>query len=159
MTETTRGVSAALQRALPFFISALVCTIAGGLLAAATAYAPTQKTVWATAYIVLVAGVAQGVLGAAMGWLAPNARLPITWTAFLLFTFGNAGVLIGQFTGLLAITFVAGAMLMIALVLIVIATHRDRAPAHPAALWTFRAIVIVLAVSVPVGLVLAALGD
>ncbi len=152
------GVSAVLRRALPFFVCALVSVIAGGMLAAATAYSTTQKTAWATAYIVLVSGVAQAVLGAAMGWLAPNARQPITWTSFVLFTLGNVGVLVGQFSGVIALTFVSGAMLMIALILVVVATHRDRAPAHPGALWTFRIIVILLAVSIPVGLTLAALG-
>jgi len=151
------GASGALRRALPFFIAALVYVIAGGLLAAATAYVTTQKTAWATAYIVLVGGVVQAVLGAALGWLAQRARMPLTWAAFVLFNLGNLGVLAGQLAGVLALTFAGGALLVIALILIIIATRRG-APAHPVLVWAFRVVAVILAVSIPTGLVLAAVG-
>jgi len=151
------GASGALRRALPFFVAAAVYVIAGGVLAAATAYVTTQKTAWATAYIVLVGGVAQAVLGAALGWLAQHARTALVWPAFVLFNVGSLGVLAGQLTGVLALTFTGGALLVIALVLIIIATRRG-APAHPVLLWGFRAVAVILAVSIPTGLVLAAVG-
>jgi len=151
------GASGALRRALPFFVAASVYVIAGGILAAATAYVTTQKTTWATAYIVLVGGVAQAVLGAALGWLAQRARMPLVWAAFALFNLGNIGVLAGQLTGLLALTFTGGALLVVALVLVIAATRRG-APTHPVVLWAFRIVVVVLAVSIPTGLVLAAVG-
>ncbi|WP_165310864.1 hypothetical protein [Microbacterium protaetiae] len=151
------GASGALRRALPFFVAALVFVVAGGLLAAATAYSTTEKTAWATAYMVLVGGVAQGVVGAAMGWLAQRARMPLTWAAFALFNLGSIGVLAGQLSGLLALTFTGGALLVIALILIIIATRRG-APAHPVLVWAFRVVAVVLAVSIPTGLVLAAVG-
>lgn len=157
MTSVSTGASGALRRALPFFVAALVCVIAGGLLAAATAYVTTQKTAWATAYLVLVGGVAQAVLGAAMGWLAQHARMPLTWAAFVLFTLGNIGVLAGQLSGLLPLTFAGGALLVIALALVIAATRRG-APAHPVLLWAFRIVAVILAVSIPTGLVLAAVG-
>lgn len=157
MTSVSTGASGALRRALPFFVAALVCVIAGGLLAAATAYVTTQKTAWATAYLVLVGGVAQAVLGAAMGWLAQHARMPLAWAAFVLFTLGNIGVLAGQLSGLLPLTFAGGALLVIALALVIAATRRG-APAHPVLLWAFRIVAVILAVSIPTGLVLAAVG-
>ncbi|UUT35946.1 hypothetical protein [Microbacterium elymi] len=46
---------------------------------------------------------------------------------------------------------------MAALAVIIAATRRG-APAHPVLLWGFRALVVVLAVSVPTGLVLAVVG-
>ncbi|UUT35945.1 hypothetical protein [Microbacterium elymi] len=97
-----------MRRALPFFVAALVFVVAGGMLAAATAYTTTQKTAWATAYLVLVGGVAQAGLGAAMGWLAQRAGAVLTWTGFVLFTVGNLGVLGGQLSGLVPLTFVGG---------------------------------------------------
>ncbi len=151
------GAPGALRRALPYLVSALVCTVAGGLLAAATAYASTQKTAWATAYLVLVGGVAQVGLGAALAWLAQHASMRTAWVGFVLFTLGNAGVLAGQLSGLIALTFTGGALLVVALAVIVAAT-RGGAPAHPVLLWGFRALVVLLAVSIPTGLVLAVVG-
>ncbi|GAA3774505.1 hypothetical protein GCM10022240_27890 [Microbacterium kribbense] len=152
-----RSVRAALRRALPYFIAAAVCIIVGGALAAATAYVTTQKTAWATAYIVLVGGVAQAVLGAALGWIATHARMPVVWTAFVLWNLANIGVVAGQLTGVIALTFLGGAAFVIALILIIVATLRA-GPAHPVLLWAFRIVVVLLVVSTPTGLVLAALG-
>lgn len=146
----------ALRRALPFFVAAAICITAGGLLAAVTASVTTQKTAWVTAYLVLVGGVAQAGLGAAMGWLARRARVRTAWIAFALFTLGNAGVLAGQLTALIAVTFVGGSLLVAALAVIVAATRGGDA-AHPVLLWGFRVLVLVLAVSVPIGLLLAAM--
>jgi len=151
------GASGALRRALPFFVAAAVYVIAGGVLAAATAYVTTQKTAWATAYIVLVGGVAQAVLGAALGWLSRHASTRLSQNACALFNVGNIGVLAGQLSGLLALTFAGGALLVAALILVILAA-RHREDAHPALLWTFRVLVVVLAVSIPTGLILAAVG-
>jgi hypothetical protein len=148
-------VRGAWRRVLPFFVGSLVCVVAGGLLAAATAYATTQKTAWATAYLVLVGGVAQAGLGVGLARLArPGAGA--VWTAFALFTLGNAGVLAGQLAGVIAATLAGAAMLVAALVAIVVLTRRGPA-AHPAVVWGFRALVILLAASIPTGLVIAVL--
>ncbi|HET8928875.1 MAG TPA: hypothetical protein VFN24_13730 [Microbacterium sp.] len=144
----------ALHRALPFLVAAAISITAGGVLAAATAYVTTQKTAWATAYIVLVMGVAQAGIGAAMGWLAQRASMRAAWIALVLFNLGSIGVLAGQLTGVIALTFAGGALLVAALVMIVAAT-RGGSPAHPVLVWSFRILVVVLAVSIPVGLLLA----
>jgi len=157
VSDTTSGAPGALRRALPFFICALVCVIVGGLLSAAAAYIITQKIAWAVAYIVLVAGVAQAGLGAALGWLAQRARPAVVWAAFVLWNLGNIGVVAGQLSGALAATMAGGALLVVALVLTIIASRRG-APTHLLLLWGFRVLVVVLAVSIPTGLVLAALG-
>jgi hypothetical protein len=154
---TMTGASGALRRALPFFVAALVCVVAGGLLAAATAYVTTQKTAWATAYIVLVGGVAQAGLGAALGWLARRAAVRTAWIVFALWNLGNAGVVAGQLSSLIVLTFAGGMLLVAALIVTVLATGGG-APTHPVLLWGFRVLVIVLAVSIPTGLVLAVVG-
>jgi hypothetical protein len=144
----------AVHRALPFLAAGVVWIIAGGLLAAATAYVTTQKTAWATAFIVLVGGIAQAGLGVAMGWLAQRARVRTAWIAFALFNLGSVGVLAGQLTAVIALTFAGGVLLVAALAVIVAAT-RHGSPVHPILVWSFRALVILLAVSIPVGLLLA----
>lgn len=154
MSEAAPWPVQALRRALPFFVAAAVAVTAGGVLAAATASVTTQKLAWATAYVVLVGGVAQAGLGAGMGWLAQRAGMRMAWIGFVLFNAGNIGVLAGQLAGIIALTFAGGALLVAALVVIVVAT-RGGGRRHPVLLWGFRAIVVILAVSIPIGLLLA----
>lgn len=167
---------------LPFLIAGIICVIAGGLLAAATAYVTTQKTAWATAYIVLVGGIAQIGLGAGVAWLAPLAPPRWAWWAFIGWNVGNAGVLTGQLAGVVALTDVGTIILVASLIVVLIAARSHRgpiqepvtvtqarqvspgdqpdfylplSPAHPAVLWAFRALIVLLAVTMPIGVVLA----
>lgn len=146
---------------LPFLVAGTVCIIAGGLLAAATAYVTTQQTAWATAYIVLVGGVAQIGLGAGVAWLSPHAGARLAHWAFAGWNLGNAGVLAGQLAAVVVLTDIGTAFLVATLVLVLIAVrgrHAADTPAHPGVLFAFRALVVLLAVSMPVGVVLAHLG-
>lgn len=73
--------------------------IAAGLIAAAVAHAPTQPMVWMVAYLVLVVGVVQCVLGEGQARLAaspPGAAA--VWSQWLLFNIGSAGVIAGTLT-------------------------------------------------------------
>lgn len=152
----------------PYLIAGLVCIVAGGLLAAATAYVTTQKTVWATAYIVLVGGVAQVGLGAAVAWLAPSAPRRFAWCAFVGWNIGNAGVLAGQLAAILPLTYIGTAILVASLVVILLSVRTGRiagadgalehAAAHPGVLWSFRGLVLLLAVTMPIGVILAQIG-
>lgn len=149
---------------VPFLIAGVACIVGGGLLAAATAYVTTQKTAWATAYLVLVGGIAQAGLGAAVAGLSPLASRRLAWTVLIGWNIGNAGVLAGQLSGLVALTDVGGAVLVVSLVLVLIAVRSGRradivlSPTHPGVLWAFRVLVLVLAVTIPIGLTLAHLG-
>ena len=49
--------------AAPFVAIGVLCVIAGGLTAGVTAPAASERSSWASAYLVLVAGVAQVGLG------------------------------------------------------------------------------------------------
>lgn len=153
---------------LPFLIAGAVCIIGGGMLAAATAYVTTEKTAWATAYIVLVGGVAQVVLGAAVAWLTPAAPVRLAWVAWAAWNVGNIGVVAGQIAGLLVLTDLGTAALVVGLAVILLsghgvgsglsadaATHRLR----PRLLLAFRIVVVLLAVSMVVGVVLAHAGS
>lgn len=149
------------HRDLPFLIAGAAYTIGGGLLAAATAYVTTQKTAWATAYIVLIGGVVQIALGAALAHLAPRAAATTDWIILALFNLGNAGVLAGQLGGVVLLTDLGTLSLAVSLALALVATWRGSdagGPTHPGWLWGFRVLLAFLAVSMVTGVVLAHLG-
>lgn len=101
---THRGDASAVSPALRerllatriFLMTAVAALLVAGFTAAAVAHAPTRLLVWMVAYLVLVAGVAQGVLG--LGQALLPARLPSgRWRAgeWVLFNLGNVGVIVG----------------------------------------------------------------
>ncbi|TAN03589.1 MAG: hypothetical protein EPN40_00550 [Rhodanobacteraceae bacterium] len=87
----------------PFLALGGAAIIAGGLLAAVVGLPgtamfnlPLRHFAWASAYLVLIVGVAQIVFGAGQAWL--SARVPETrWVAgeWVVFNLGNAGVIAG----------------------------------------------------------------
>ncbi|GGX98123.1 hypothetical protein [Streptomyces anandii] len=146
----------------PFAAPGIACVVAGGLVAAATAPAPSTHGSWAAAYLVLVAGVAQVALGWGQAALAPRppARGRVlaqagTWNL------GNAAVLIGTLTGVLTLVDLGGVVLVAGLALLADAVRggvRHGAQSRRWQLYGFRLLVVVLLVSVPTGLVLARIG-
>lgn len=149
------------KRQLPFLIAGAAYTIGGGLLAAATAFSTTEKTAWATAYIVLIGGVVQIALGAALANLAPRATSSTRWGVFVSFNLGNLGVLAGQLGQAVLLTDVATVVLAASLVLALVATWKGPAEGqavHPGWVWAFRILLVLLAVSMVTGVVLANLG-
>lgn len=142
--------------ASPFVAIGTACVIAGGLVAAAVATAPSELGSWAAAYLVLVAGVAQVALGAGPALLAP--RLPVrravaaelaAWNA------GNGAVLAGTLLGAAWLADVGGAVLIAALALALAGVRGAvRQPAWP--LHLYRGLVALLLLSIPVGLIIAA---
>ncbi|MGH8182271.1 MAG: hypothetical protein ACREPH_01260 [Rhodanobacteraceae bacterium] len=100
------------RAARPFVLLGGTAIIAGGLLAAvvglpgaaATANLPLRHLAWASAYLVLIVGVAQIVFGAGQAWLP--ARVPAAgWVAgeWIVFNLGNAGVIAGTLFGSFAL--------------------------------------------------------
>lgn len=141
--------------ALPFAVFGAGCVVAGGLVAAATASAPTEHGTWAAAYLVLVAGVSQMALG--VGQAALAARTPtraMVAAEFAIWNLGNAAVITGTLLGLTTMIDVGGAFLVVALGLLLLAV-RGTAGRYRWSLLAFRLLVVVLLVSIPVGLVLA----
>src|SRR5699024_4635774 len=99
-SRETAVVSPALHERLMaariFLATALAALLVAGFTAAAIAHAPTRLLVWMVAYLVLVAGVAQGVLG--LGQALLPVRLPSRrWRVaeWILFNLGNVGVIAG----------------------------------------------------------------
>lgn len=151
------------RAALPFAVAGTACTVAGGLVAAVTATAPSERGAWAAAYLVLVAGVAQVALGAGQAWLAPSPPAPrLVAAQFTGWNSGNAAVLAGTLLSATPLVDIGGAVLVVALALLVHGTRGARAGGAGAlaarrrwSLHAFRLLVVVLLVSVPIGLVLA----
>lgn len=149
------GLPARWPPALPFAVLGTVCIVAGGLVAAATAPAPSEHGSWAAAYLVLVGGIAQTALGAGQALLAPRAPARRAVAAELIgWNAGNGAVLAGTLTGLTRLADIGGVLLVAALVLVIRETRgASQRPAWP--LHLYRALVALLVVSIPVGLAIA----
>lgn len=143
--------------AAPFAAAGAACVVAGGLVAAATALAPSQLASWATAYLVLVGGVAQAALGTGQALLTarPPGRPGIAaelaaWNA------GNGAVLAGTLMGASWLADVGGVLLAAVLALMIAATRgAGRPPAWP--LHLYRALAALVLVSIPAGLIISGL--
>lgn len=104
--------------AAPFAAAGAACIVAGGLVAAATALAPSQLASWTTAYLVLVGGVAQAALGTGQALLAarPPGRPGIA-AELTAWNGGNGAVLAGTLLGASWLADVGGVLLAAVLAL------------------------------------------
>jgi hypothetical protein len=141
--------------ARPFVVLGGACVIGGGLVSAAAAPAASYHSSWAVAYIVLVAGVAQAALGLGQAALA-GSGLDRRVLRFELagWNVGNAAVVAGTLLDAAPVLY-AGCALLVAALGLVLYAIRDARPGR--ALVTTRAVVALLLVSMPVGIVLQAL--
>lgn len=138
----------------PFAVAGSVSVIAGGVLAAAIAApAPTRHGVWAAAFLVLVLGVGQLVLGAGQALLpaVPPGAGVVTATA-VAFNAANIAVLVGVVSNRLAVLDAGALLLVIALVMFLRAVRHGARPGWP--LYAYRLLIAVLVVSIPVGVFL-----
>lgn len=164
------------RAALPFAVLGVVFVVIGGLVSAATAPVASEHGSWAAAYLVLVAGVSQAGLGVGQAMLArrvPSRRVLnvelVTWNV------GNAAVIAGTLLETTALVDVGGVVLLVTLALMIRAVRGAGGGAVPVAeaevgagvgavrpagwmLLTFRILVLVLLVTIPIGLVLARIG-
>lgn len=134
-----------------------IAVVAGGLLSAVTAPRATYTSAWAVAYMVLVVGVIQMGLGVGLTVLPSHA---LAWRIMLpivvLLNVANAAVIGGTVlkdtisAGTLIVD-AGGALLAIAAVLCLLAV---RGAKHSWWLATYYAIILIILVSMPTGLVL-----
>ena len=112
---TGTGLVVRVRPILPWLLLALASAGAGGLLAAVVAHQPTEKPVWASAYLVLVAGVGQAGLALGRALLAPlPPAAGVVARELGLFALGNAGVLVGTLTDAVWLVDVGGGLLVLA---------------------------------------------
>jgi hypothetical protein len=144
---------------LPFAAIGTAGIIAGGIVAAVTAPAPTQTGTWAVAYLVLVVGVAQLALGAGQALLAPLA-LPsrLVLAELVLWNVANGAVLAGTLLGVQPLIDAGGGLLVAALVLFGIRV-RSMGERSRWLVLVYRLLVLALLVSIPIGLLLSRIGS
>lgn len=148
-------IPTALRRALPFWVLALVALIAGGVLAAALAHAPTRLAMWLVAYLVLVVGVAQAALAAGQVWLAPvPPSRGLMLGQWLSFNVANGLVAGGTLLAQRAWV-TGGTLLMVAALALFLRGVRDAASGWPVRV--YRALVCLLGCSALIGVGLALL--
>lgn len=140
----------------PFVVVGGAFVIAGGLLSAAMARAASYHSSWTVAYVVLVAGVAQAVLGLAQAGLTDgDVSRRISGAELFGWNLGNAAVVAGTLLDVKPLLY-AGAALLVATLVLVLYAIRHARPGWP--LLTTRIIVALLLVSMPIGIVLQAVG-
>ncbi|MEO6761234.1 MAG: hypothetical protein ABI220_02540 [Candidatus Saccharimonadales bacterium] len=135
----------------------LLAILAGGFLAAFSAHNPSEFTSWASAYLVLVVGILQIGFGLGLYLLTvkPNQLMPVL--AFAAYNLGNIGVILG--TGLKNsspdiswLIDASGGLLAVAMVLLVSSVHGAK---HSWQRSIFYAIILVIFISMPIGLILS----
>jgi hypothetical protein len=129
--------------------------VAGGLVAAVARPLDLELGSWLAAFLVLVGGVAQIALGAGQAWLCDERpprrqrdREAVGWNV------GVAATVAGSLAAVPVLTSVGGVTMAVALVLFLHGTRAsDSGPRW--ALVSYRAVLVVVLVSTPVGLALA----
>lgn len=136
------------------FVAGGVSIIAGGLTAAVTGPTGWERGSWVAAFLVLVAGVAQIGLGVGYAQLASKPMsVRLAGAQCVLWSSGCAVVIAGTLLSSPA-TVTIGSAPLVAVLATSIAPLRGNAR-HPLLALTYRALLIVLLVSVPVGIALA----
>ena len=150
-----RGVRAGLGDVHAFAAVAGIMIVAGGLVAAVNSAAPFAHGSWLAAYLVLVGGVSQLVLGGGPLVLpAPKRSVRLGYAQLGLWNAGTATVAVGVFTDLGAIVLVGSAIALTALGCFARGGGRGR-PGARGRVILYRFLIGALAISVVVGSVLA----
>ncbi len=148
-------LSAAAGETLAFAGVAGVLITAGGLVAAVNSATPFAHGSWLAAYLVLVGGVAQLVLGAApLGLPAPLRSARLRRAQLMLWNGGIATVAVGVFTDLPAAVVAGSVVVLAALAAFAYGGGRGRSRAD-ARVTLYRLAILLLAVSVGIGSALA----
>lgn len=148
--------------ALGLLVAGAVSIVLGGLVAAVTGPFDLEHGSWAAAYLVLVSGVAQWVMGQARSWQAGSpAEKWWGWRQFGFWNLGNVAVMAGTFAGWPWLVGLGSVSLVAALVIALLAEGNPRRSAGgeriapPLVHLAYAAMLLVLALSIPVGMTLS----
>lgn len=142
-----------LRAAWPFLIVAFAAMLAGGLVSAGFAHAPTRHIMWMVAYLVLVAGLIQAALGVGQALLPthlPSKRLLIA--ECVLFNVGNVGVIAGTLLSRPTLV-AAGTLVFVASLLLFLVGVRHARGGWP--VYVFRSLLVITCIGASVGLTLS----
>ena len=144
---------------IPFALIGSLSVVLGGLLSAISAGAPSYLSSWSVAYLVLVAGVGQLVLGVGQALLATAQLSPRLIAAQVLtFNIANVAVLAGTAITQTVLVYIGGGAFVVALALFVWGVRSSRTH-NKWALYGFRAMLALLLISTPIGLILASVSN
>jgi hypothetical protein len=150
--------TAARAKLVPFVVPGLLGVVAGGLLAAVTARAPTEHCTWAVAYLVLVWGVAQVGLGVGQGLCTNQLSTALVVVQVTGWNLGCAAVVVGTWRGVPAVADVGAVLLAVTLILLAGGLTGGAARRRVGVPGWFRLgyglLIAALVLSIPVGLVL-----
>lgn len=148
-------------RNAPFLITGVAGMIGGGFVAAVAGAVDWKLGAWTAAFVVLVVGMAQTVLGIAQAALAPvlldRSRIVGQWVAWNL---GCAGVIAGTQLDATGIV-VAGCVLFLGalgLSEVAVRPHSGLTGTPRTLLMIYRVLLVLLLISVFVGIVLSIVG-
>lgn len=138
-----------------FRLLGAVWVVSGGLVAAITGPLRLDHGSWVAAFSVLVAGVAQYAFGAAQGALAPRQTARRTVVVELVAWNAGSAAVIGGTVERMPFVVDAGGLLLVVALALMIRTVRGKGARSTWALWTYRLLLVVIVISIPVGLTLA----
>ena len=134
--------------------------VLGGLVAAVTGPLELEQGSWAAAYLVLVVGVAQVVVGLAPAFFAARPTTPLLgWTTVACWNVGSALVIGGTLARLPLVVDGGSLLLMLGVAMALYAARRGlqhcaSEPGRRLARWAYRGLLLLLLVSIPVGMVI-----
>lgn len=141
--------------AWPFFGIGSLSIIAGGFVAAVTRPTGFDLGSWLAAFLVLVGGVAQLVLGLGQAWMAAEHPRPSVVAAeILLWNIGMALTVVGSLTSIPVVTTIGAPLVIAALVLFLLGV-RNAIGGVRWPLLLYRSVTVIVLVSTPIGVVLA----
>ncbi len=142
----------------PFAVAAAISIVVGGSLAAAIAApAPTRHGVWAVAFLVLVLGVGQLVIGVGLTLLSPaEPHLGLVTAVAAAYNVAGVAIMLGIVTEHPIVFDVGSTVLLIALLLLL--NEVRNSVQRGWLLAVYRLMIGVLVVSIPIGAVLTTIG-
>lgn len=167
-SKSSRSSRSAVDPATVLTSVGVLCVVLGGLVSAVTAPLELAHGSWAAAYLVLVGGVAQCAMGLSRARHPDAVQSPSwAWGQIAAWNLGNVVVIGGTLVGEPWMVDVGSVLLVIALAIALHATRSvpalaAQSPAHstrpsvPA--WVeqgYRLLLLVMATSIPIGIVLA----
>ncbi|MDN5880579.1 MAG: hypothetical protein ACTHWW_00790 [Arthrobacter sp.] len=143
------------RTATPFLVIGGLGMLLGGLFSAISAASPSYLAAWAVAYLVLVVGVAQVVLGLGQARLAVKTPSEGFVSAEVLtYNLANIAVLGGSMFSLTLLTWIGAGLIVVAMGLFIWAA-RGAASEQRWWLYGYRAMIVIILVSAPIGIILA----
>jgi hypothetical protein len=140
-----------------FTLCGVLAILAGGLLAAFSAKKPTRQASWASAYLVLIVGLAQAIIGVILYAVNAHVAAYMIVFAFVTFNLGNAGVVIGtdgryRNKSYRKLVDIGGALMVVSMLTLLVTVW---GATFSWQLMTLYVVIAIILVTMPIGIVLS----